>query len=311
MDLRVQEYVVAIQKYGNMTEAAEKLFITPSALNQQLLKLEKELGMPLFTRSKRKMTPTAAGLAYLEGAHHMLAIRQEVYTKLQDMAECVTGSYRIGLTYDHGSSVFARIYSTFHRQYPGIQMRCFQMLVPEMLEQLEKNELDIVFLLGGCGETWPGLDTMPLSEENLLLGVPRMHPLAKNAPFSDKPLPAFDLRLLKDEPFSLALKKSTMRSQLVDPVFQHAGFEPDIMVESSFNGFLEQLTSQGICCTIIPESQVSDRQNVAWFYLEDQPRFCFSVAKAHDYALNNALRYFVQLAREDAKKHLDFPPPQS
>ena len=43
MDLRVQEYLVAIQKYGNMTEAAEKLFITPSALNQQLLKLEKAL----------------------------------------------------------------------------------------------------------------------------------------------------------------------------------------------------------------------------------------------------------------------------
>ncbi|MBO4289786.1 MAG: LysR family transcriptional regulator, partial [Lachnospiraceae bacterium] len=79
MDLRILEYVVSIEEYGSMTEAAEKLYITPSALNQQLLKLEKELGTPLFTRSKRRMIPTAAGRAYLEGARRMLSIRQETY----------------------------------------------------------------------------------------------------------------------------------------------------------------------------------------------------------------------------------------
>lgn len=309
MDLRLLEYIIAIDEYGNMTEAADKLFVTPSALNQQLLKLEKELGTPLFTRSKRRMLPTAAGLAYLAGARRILAIRQETYAKLQDMAGCITGTYRVGLTYDHGSSVFARIYSTFHRLYPGIQMRCFQMLVPEMLEQLEKNELDIVFLLGAGQESWTGLDVMPLSEENLLLGVPRIHPLAQDAPMTETPLPAFDLNLLKNSSFSLALKKSTMRSQLVDPLFKHAGFEPDIMVESSFNHFLEQLAAQGICCCIIPESQVSNRQDVAWYYLEDKPRFRFSVAKAHGYTLNSALRCFVDLAKADAQQYLDFPPP--
>ena len=309
MDLRQLEYIVAIDEYGKMTEAADKLFVTPSALNQQLLKLEKELGTPLFTRSRRRMVPTPAGLAYLEGARRMLNIRQETYARVQDMAGSITGTYRVGLTYDHGSSVFSRIYPKFHQLYPGIQMRCFQMLVPEMLEQLEKNELDIVFLLGAGNERWTGLDVMPLSEENLLLGVPRSHPLAQNAPVTDTPLPAFNLNLLKDASFSLALKKSTMRSQLVDPLFEHAGFEPDIMVESSFNNFLEQLTVQGICCCIIPESQVSNRRDVAWYYLEDKPRFRFSVAKAHGYVLNNALRCFANLARDDAQQHLDFPPP--
>ena len=77
MDLRQLEYIVAIDEYGKMTEAADKLFVTPSALNQQLLKLEKELGTPLFTRSRRRMVPTPAGLAYLEGARRMLNIRQE------------------------------------------------------------------------------------------------------------------------------------------------------------------------------------------------------------------------------------------
>ena len=48
MDLRQIEYIIAIEQEESISKAAEKLFITQSALNQQLLKLEKELGMPLF-----------------------------------------------------------------------------------------------------------------------------------------------------------------------------------------------------------------------------------------------------------------------
>ena len=55
MDLRQIEYIIAIEQEESISKAAEKLFITQSALNQQLLKLEKELGMPLFERKKRQM----------------------------------------------------------------------------------------------------------------------------------------------------------------------------------------------------------------------------------------------------------------
>lgn len=52
MDLKQIEYILKIAEEQNITHAAEKLFITQSALNQQLLKLEKELGTPLFYRSR-------------------------------------------------------------------------------------------------------------------------------------------------------------------------------------------------------------------------------------------------------------------
>lgn len=52
MDLKQLEYMVKIAKEKNITKAAKKLFITQSALNQQLLKLEKDLGAPLFYRSR-------------------------------------------------------------------------------------------------------------------------------------------------------------------------------------------------------------------------------------------------------------------
>ena len=68
MDTRQIEYILKIAEENNITKAAEKLFLTQSALNQQLLKLERELGTPLFQRTKNKWCLTDAGRIYVEGA---------------------------------------------------------------------------------------------------------------------------------------------------------------------------------------------------------------------------------------------------
>ena len=64
MDTKQIEYILKIAEENNITKAAEKLFITQSALNQQLLKLEKELGTPLFHRSRTNWRLTEAGEIY-------------------------------------------------------------------------------------------------------------------------------------------------------------------------------------------------------------------------------------------------------
>ncbi len=58
MDTKQIEYILKIAEENNITKAADKLYITQSALNQQLLKLEKELGTPLFHRSRTNWRPT-------------------------------------------------------------------------------------------------------------------------------------------------------------------------------------------------------------------------------------------------------------
>lgn len=65
MDTRIAEYMIAIQEERSLTKAASRLFITQSALNQQLKKLEQELGAPLFQRGKQGLTLTDAGKIYI------------------------------------------------------------------------------------------------------------------------------------------------------------------------------------------------------------------------------------------------------
>ena len=86
MDLRMLENMVCIADEKSITKAAEKRFVTQSALNQQLSKLEEELGMPLFIRSRGNWQPTEAGAAYLEAARQMLVIKKDAYNRIADCA---------------------------------------------------------------------------------------------------------------------------------------------------------------------------------------------------------------------------------
>ena len=101
MDTKQIEYILKIAEENNITRAAEKLFISQSALNQQLLKLEQELGTPLFHRSRTNWGLTEAGKIYVEGAKAMLSIKKETYNRIYDVSNIQKGKLTIGLTDVH------------------------------------------------------------------------------------------------------------------------------------------------------------------------------------------------------------------
>lgn len=95
MDLKQLEYIIAIADEQSISKAAEKLYMTQSALNQQLLRLERELGLLLFHRIKHSMVPTYAGNVYLEAARRILGIKEETYKILSDIADMRKGEISI------------------------------------------------------------------------------------------------------------------------------------------------------------------------------------------------------------------------
>ena len=114
MDTRQIEYILQIAEENNITKAAEKLFITQSALNQQLLKLERELGTPLFQRTKNKWCLTDAGRIYVEGARKMMQIKKDTYNQLYDVSLLRKGLLNIGLCPGRGLDMFTAIYPELH-----------------------------------------------------------------------------------------------------------------------------------------------------------------------------------------------------
>ena len=102
MDLHLLENIISIADEKSITKAAEKRFVTQSALNQQLQKLEKELGTPLFIRARGNWQPTEAGEAYLSAARQMLLLKQDTYNRIADYAEKSSRRLTVGLIPERG-----------------------------------------------------------------------------------------------------------------------------------------------------------------------------------------------------------------
>ena len=109
MNRKEIEYIVTIAEEQKLNRAAEKLFVTPAALTQQVANLEREIGAPLFYRSRNGWTPTEAGNVYLKSAREILQIRHETDKRLQDLVNARRGTRTIGLNSQHGRSMFPHI----------------------------------------------------------------------------------------------------------------------------------------------------------------------------------------------------------
>ena len=194
MDLKLLEYIVAIADYGNITKAAEALYITQSGLNQQLIRLEKELDTQLFYRTKRSLHPTQAGKIYIENAREILRIGRNTYLQLHDLNHNITGELSFGLSWEHGINMFVEIFPEFVKRYPGINVRLYERRVNEQQEMLRTGRLDLAFIML-TEKDKVDLEYIHLCDEEFILGVPRSHPLAqKYAAPPGEPLTTIDLR---------------------------------------------------------------------------------------------------------------------
>ena len=298
MDFRQLEYIVAIAENKSISKAAESLFISQSGLNQQLIKLEKELGIQLFDRNKHFLRPTQAGEIYVKNAVEILKIKRNTYSLLSDLKKYAIGEITLGLTHEHGIELFTEIFTAFNQRYPGITFSLTEAIVSKQNDLLLGGELDLGLVMLQESERI-NLDYIPLYEEELILGIPKNHPEARYSADFGSPLTVADLSRFRDSKFSLIFASSTMR-QLIDPLFQTAGFQPKILIETAMNHALIQLVSKGFCCTIVPYSRMlvsPYRADCAWFRLPSHPIWQICFARRKDTYMSEAHKYLIRLAK--------------
>ena len=215
MDLHQLEYILTIEQEKSISRAAERLFLTQPALNQQLLRLEKELGTPLFERRNRTMLPTYAGRIYLNTAKEMLSMKKETYKMIHDIAEERRGEISIAYTPEAGSRMFAKIYPVFHQKYPDITFKIHEARVKEMERLILQKVVDFACNSYYERSIHPDLEYINMDSEYMVLGVPSSHPLAHLAgEKSWETLPEINLSLFRDNSFILLGKETRMRDMI-------------------------------------------------------------------------------------------------
>lgn len=298
MDTRQIEYILKIAEENNITRAAEKLFITQSALNQQLLKLEKDLGVPLFHRSRANWHLTQAGEIYVQNARNMLELKRDAYERIRDLSEGRRGNLSVGFTAGRGVAMFTAAYRAFHQRYPNIAIAPREGTVRELQRQIAQGDLDIGFLtLSDTDRTGDVYET--IYTEELFLAVPSIHPVAaRSAPCGQEEYATLDIRSLRHEPFVVMEKRSTMRS-LVDRIFSDAGVTPQILFETGNNFTILSMLQANLCCGILASYYVKNiPPGITCFHLPDRPVWKFTASYKKGRYLTHAARGFIDLMKQ-------------
>lgn len=301
MDTKLMEYIITIAKHKSISKAANELYLTQSALNQQLLKLETELGAPLFVRTRNNWELTDIGNLYVENSLRILQIKEQTYNQIQDMAQKWKGTVTIGLTPERGVQMFTSIYPIIHSRYPYTIFQPIEATVEKQNKMLLSGEMDISFQTI-YEKKYKQLSYETICYEPFYLCVPKTHPLAYEEKLSYDQYPEISLSLFKDDLFTIINKSSTMW-EAVEQVFKNAGFEPKLLFQAANMRSMQKLTESGQCCSIIPRYYAVPSNKVSYFSLGAD--ICWELVAVHakNNYLNHAAKDFLHMAASFWRDH--------
>ncbi|MBQ4436202.1 MAG: LysR family transcriptional regulator [Clostridia bacterium] len=301
MDVKLCEYIVTITDEGSISAAANKLYLTQSALNQQLLKLEKELGAPLFARNRSRWTLTPVGEVYVAGARQMLALQKDTYARISDLAEHWNQTVTIGLTAERGMQMFSSIYAEIHQKYPHTVFQPVEATVDQQNRLLERGQLDIGFQTIG-DHKYKSLHYEPIITEPFILCVPKNQ--ADGLPIAKSPgdFPQVNLADFHDRVFTLVKPTSTMRG-MINRLFEQAGFQPKLLFDSVGMRSMQKLAAHGQCCCIIPRFYAIPSPDVCYYSLGKEAEWELSTVWSEGHYLSQAARGFIAVAKDYWQTH--------
>jgi DNA-binding transcriptional LysR family regulator len=171
MNVRISEYLLAIQETGSLSRAAAHIHISQSALSQSLQREETEIGTALFYREHNSIKPTEAGQVYLKAAARMVALRDDAYHRIRRLQSKEKGILRIVLC-NQTYALFAKlILDQLTKDFPGFEISLSKADSEEAYQYLLRDIADVAVLADTEKET--GLImSKDLYQDKLVLAIP-------------------------------------------------------------------------------------------------------------------------------------------
>ncbi|WP_431045671.1 LysR family transcriptional regulator [Streptomyces sp. P1-3] len=195
IDTRLLRYFAAVAEEGNLTYAAQRLFVAQPTLTKQIKQLESRLGVELFTRSRAGMALTEPGRTLAERVPALLADWDQVLRATKSTANRAARVLRVGFLASAANEATPRIIAEFTRRQPGWKVDMRQAAWSNPTAGLSAGDVDAAVLR----LPFPGQDALRvevLFTEPRWVALPATHPFAARdrIPFAD----------LWDEPFVAA-----------------------------------------------------------------------------------------------------------
>ena len=169
MTLTQLQYIVAVDTWRHFATAAEKCFVTQPTLSMQIQKLEDELGVRIFDRSKTPVVPTAEGEAVIAQAREILREAERLLALAQEKKGELVGELKVGIIPTLAPYLVPLFLKNFLKRFPGIRLSLTELTTDVIVEKLKKNLLDAGLLVTPLDAN--GISEQPLFYEEFVVYV--------------------------------------------------------------------------------------------------------------------------------------------
>jgi DNA-binding transcriptional LysR family regulator len=261
MELRQFRYFVAVAEELHFTRAAQRLNIGQPPLSLQIKAIERELGVTLLKRTRRKVELTAAGALFLQEARLALVQAAHAVDTVVRAAKGEIGTLRLSfVTSAPLVNTFSGAIRSFRQAYPEVHLALKSRSSDAIMDEVLLNTIDVGFTRPAI--QWvapPTIQAVPIFEDNLMVVLPIDHPLNR----IDGPIPIGELR---HENFVLRPRGSgTGFYEQVFNMCTEAGFVPNINQEAVEATTTLGLVAAGMGVTVAPRALQAIRvQDTVW-----------------------------------------------
>jgi LysR family hydrogen peroxide-inducible transcriptional activator len=200
------EYIIAVDTWRHFALAASKCFVTQPTLSMQIQKLEEELGIKIFDRSKQPVIPTETGIEIIDQARKIVSEKNVINEIIQQKKGILGGELRIGIIPTLAPYLLPLFVKTFNKKYPNVKLVVNEMMTEFIISRLREGRIDAGILVTPLQEA--GIKEHVLFYEELLVYVSK-----KNGAYKKQYVLAQDL---DPEKLWLMEEGHCFRSQIVN-----------------------------------------------------------------------------------------------
>ena len=252
MTLTELRYVVTLARERHFGRAAERCHVSQPTLSVAVRKLEVELGIPLFERSKSNIRVTESGLRIVEQAQRVLDQVGVIKDMAQDGKNQLSSPLKVGAIYTIGPYLFPHLLPELRRAAPDMSLYIEENYTASLRQKLRHSELDAIIVALPFAEA--EVVTLPLYDEPFVVLLPADHPLTACDEITAEQLAQEQLLLLgpghcfRDqvlESFPPLVATVTRRSE---------GNGPTLVTEGSSLETIRHMVASGLGVTVVPLS---------------------------------------------------------
>ena len=307
LNIREIEYILTIAAEGNITKAAQKLFIAQPSLSQALKKVESELNVALFTRVKGRLKLTPEGEAFVSAGNQIIDVIHQLENRFTVLSNAECGKLVVGVPYLLGTLIAAQIIPIYRERFPQIDLELVEFSSTELEQLLMNGAIDIAVM--PLPFKFSDFPYNLFVKSRMILLASKTSELQKYAYRKSNldRFPYIDITKMDHYPFIIGHQGQRIR-MVNEAIFKKARITPNIVMTSRNQETIKRMVSNSIGYTFIPEHYLEifgTYDYLDCYYLEPEVDFPWKVVIAYydDHKMTTAMGHFLDITDEYFKRN--------